>query len=82
MVGYNIVLNPNFSSETKNLINQNSLDEYEYIIIDEVHERYVGIDLLLILLKHMLNTDSKEKLILITATISINLFVNFFGKNQ
>ena len=93
LVGYHVGLNPNFSSETKilicttgiflqKLINENSLDEYEYIIIDEVHERDVDIDLLLILLKHMLNTDSKVKLILMSATISINLFANFFSQNS
>ena len=51
-----------------------------YILIDEVHERSVDADFLLILLKKMIKSMPKLKIILLSATISVDTFINFFEK--
>lgn len=48
---------------------------YDYIIVDEVHERSLRTDLILSYLK----TNYKNKLILMSATLNTNLLENFFG---
>ena len=54
--------------------NPSMLDEYAHIIIDEVHERYINSDFILILLKLFLSKFPKIKLILMSATINAELF--------
>lgn len=56
------------------------LENIGYILIDEVHERSVDADFLLILLKKMMKGFPKLKIVLLSATISIETFVNFFSK--
>ncbi len=90
-VGYHVGLNPNYTSKTKiiicttgiflqKIINENSIKDYAYIIVDEVHERDCDIDLLLVMLKHLISKNKKIKLILMSATISIKLFSGYFNK--
>jgi len=90
-VGYHVGLNPNYNQDTRiiicttgiflqKLINDNSIKDYAYIIIDEVHERDCDIDLLLVLLKHLIRKTPQVKLILMSATISIKLFSAYFNR--
>lgn len=62
---------------------QGSGDSYlksiQYVVIDEVHERSVDSDFLLILLKNNLHKFPNLKVILMSATIDKLIFNNFFG---
>ncbi|CDK28874.1 unnamed protein product [Kuraishia capsulata CBS 1993] len=53
--------------------------DLSYIFIDEVHERSVDSDLLLIILKTMLPKYPKLKVVLMSATIESSTFDNYFG---
>ena len=64
------------------MINESSLDEYAYILVDEVHERDVDIDILLVILKHLICKSPNTKLILMSATICIDLFSRYFSKES
>jgi HrpA-like RNA helicase len=58
------------------------LDDFTHVILDEVHERDIDIDFVLVLIKHILTKNPRIKLILMSATISTNLFANYFAKNN
>jgi small subunit ribosomal protein S24e len=63
-----------------------SLDDVTHIVVDEVHERDVDTDLLLVVLKRLL-ADRKAKnnpikVILMSATIDPSLFQNYFPDDQ
>lgn len=60
------------------IIKDNILSEFNGIIIDEIHERNIRIDFLLYLTKHILHNRKEFKLILMSATININLFKNYY----
>jgi len=92
-VGFHVGLNPNYNSNTRivicttgiflqKIINDDSIKDYAYIVIDEVHERDADIDLLLAMLKHLICRNRQVKLILMSATISIKLFSGYFGKES
>ena len=48
------------------------LSEYDCVIIDEVHERKINMDLLLLLLKGVCNKRPEFKLIIVSATVDKN----------
>ncbi|KAI0651863.1 P-loop containing nucleoside triphosphate hydrolase protein [Trametes meyenii] len=63
-----------------------SMDDITHIIVDEVHERDVDIDLMLVVLKRLL-TERREqkkpiKIVLMSATIDSTLFRNYFPDLQ
>ena len=58
--------------------NDPDLNEYDALIIDEVHERNVNIDLLLLMIKGVLKKRPNFKLILMSATIDPNTFLNYY----
>ncbi|ORY85077.1 P-loop containing nucleoside triphosphate hydrolase protein [Protomyces lactucae-debilis] len=65
---------------------ETTLDSISHIIVDEVHERDLQIDFLLVVLKQLLNArreagKSPVKLILMSATIDTTLFCKYFGQN-
>lgn len=61
------------------LIHEKSLNRYTHIILDEVHERDVNIDFLLIVIRKMLSRDSPNtKIILMSATMDTDQFSEFF----
>ena len=62
-----------------NMIAHNELESLSVIMIDEAHERSLNIDLILGLLKTQLHLYPHLKLIIASATIDIDLFINFFG---
>mgnify|MGYP002624102503 CR=1 FL=1 len=89
LIGYHVSLLQYMTSETKifvkttgifleELLHNNGLN-YNYIILDEVHERDLYIDLVLALLKNYFEQfpNSKIKLILMSATIAEEDFANY-----
>ncbi|XP_070213312.1 probable ATP-dependent RNA helicase DHX34 isoform X2 [Littorina saxatilis] len=54
------------------------LSQYSVIVIDEVHERHIFTDFLLGVLKCLLKLRSDLKLVLMSATINISLFSDYF----
>ncbi|RDX55851.1 P-loop containing nucleoside triphosphate hydrolase protein [Lentinus brumalis] len=63
-----------------------SMDEVTHIIVDEVHERDVDIDLMLVVLKRLLAERRAQnkpiKIVLMSATIDSTLFRNYFPDQQ
>lgn len=51
-----------------------------HVIVDEIHERDVNSDFLLIILRDMVHTYPDLRLILMSATIDTTLFSEYFGK--
>jgi ATP-dependent RNA helicase DHX34 len=56
-----------------------SLKMYNIIIVDEVHERHTTGDFLLGILKNLLVTRLDLRIVLMSATINIDLFQNYFN---
>lgn len=50
------------------------------VVIDEVHERSLDTDLVVTLLKNLLGKIPGLKIVLMSATVNINLFKNYFPK--
>ena len=55
-----------------------TLSQYDFIVVDEVHERHVFTDFLLGILKCLVVQRPDLKIILMSATINIELFSNYF----
>ncbi|VDD82699.1 unnamed protein product [Mesocestoides corti] len=55
------------------------LKEYDVVVLDEVHERHWQTDCLLGLMKCLVMARPEMRLVLMSATINVNLFANFFG---
>ena len=56
------------------------LSDYDGVIIDEAHERNINIDLLLLLLRDLVVKRPDFKLVIMSATINIKLFSDYFPK--
>ncbi|VDP54092.1 unnamed protein product [Heligmosomoides polygyrus] len=54
------------------------LQQYNVIILDEVHERHLSSDLLIGLLRELTVTRQDLKLIIMSATINLELFKEYF----
>ncbi|CAH8484978.1 unnamed protein product [Heterobilharzia americana] len=50
-----------------------------HVIVDEIHERDVNTDFMLILLREMIRVNKNLRLILMSATIDISMFSDYFG---
>lgn len=50
------------------------------MILDEIHERNLNEDFVMIILRRLMNTYPKLKLILMSATLSAEDFSNYFDK--
>ncbi|VDL59482.1 unnamed protein product [Hymenolepis diminuta] len=55
------------------------LKEYDVIVLDEVHERHWQTDCLLGLMKCLVMARPEVRLVLMSATINVGLFANFFN---
>nr|XP_033808799.1 ATP-dependent RNA helicase TDRD9 isoform X1 [Geotrypetes seraphini] len=62
------------------IVSAKSLSEFTHIFIDEVHERTVDLDFLLVVVRKLLRTNSRfVKVILMSATINCAEFANYFA---
>lgn len=89
-VGYHIRLETVKSASTRLLLmttgvllrklqaDECSLEGVSHIFIDEVHERDINTDFLLIVLKKMLVINPHIKIILMSATLNADLFLDYF----
>lgn len=66
----------------KMINNDPLLSDYNIIIIDEAHERGVQIDVLLLLLKRAVQQRDDLKVIIMSATINKDIFVNYFNTDK
>lgn len=63
-----------------NMIKQGQLSELSVVMIDEAHERSLNIDIILHLLKEMLPLYPHLKLLIVSATINAEQFLDYFGR--
>lgn len=56
------------------------LPEFECVIVDELHEHKIQIDMLLYLLRELLKKRPEFKIILMSATVDVNMFKNYFNE--
>lgn len=59
-----------------------SLSQYDVLVLDEVHERHLHGDFLLGVAKCLLKLRPELKLILMSATINIKLFADYFSEES
>lgn len=56
--------------------------QYDVLVLDEVHERHLHGDFLLGVTKCLLRLRPEMKIILMSATINIKLFADFFAEEK
>ncbi|KAL9253383.1 DExH-box ATP-dependent RNA helicase DExH1-like protein [Drosera capensis] len=89
-VGYQIRLEAKRSAETRllfcttgvllrQLVQDPDLTGVSHILVDEIHERGMNEDFLLIILKDLLSRRQDLRVILMSATINADLFSQYFG---
>lgn len=90
LVGYSIRLEANVSRETRlvyattgivmrMLEGSNDLQEVTHLVLDEVHERSIDSDFLLIVLKRLLERRKDLKVVLMSATVDADRFSAYLG---
>lgn len=89
-VGYRVRLDNKVSEYTcltyvtvgillQQLVNSTSeLQGITHIVIDEIHERSVDIDIVLLLIKNILQTNRTIKFVLMSATLTAGLYAQYF----
>ena len=55
------------------------LDDFDVIVLDEVHERHTSTDVLLGTMRGLLARRPALRLVLMSATLNLELFSSFFG---
>ncbi|KAL3097315.1 hypothetical protein niasHT_023534 [Heterodera trifolii] len=58
---------------------EHGLRGISHLIIDEIHERDINTDFMLIVVRDMVKANPKLKVLLMSATIDTTLFTNYFG---
>lgn len=61
---------------------ESALSAYDVVVLDEVHERHLHGDFLLGIMKCIIQQKPDLKLVLMSATINIELFSNYFAKED
>uniref|UniRef100_A0AAY4CCJ2 ATP-dependent RNA helicase TDRD9 n=1 Tax=Denticeps clupeoides TaxID=299321 RepID=A0AAY4CCJ2_9TELE len=91
LVGYQVGLEKKATEHTRliymttgvllqKLVTAKSLTEFSHIFIDEVHERTEELDFLLLVVRKLLQSNSRYvKVILMSATINCKEFADYFG---
>ncbi|PNY29573.1 ATP-dependent RNA helicase DHX29, partial [Tolypocladium capitatum] len=90
LVGYSIRLEANTSRETRlvyattgivmrMLEGSNDLGEVTHLVLDEVHERTIDSDFLLIVLKRLMTQRRDLKVVLMSATVDAERFSRYLG---
>ena len=90
LVGYAIRLESNISSETRltfattgivmrMLESSNSLPDVTHLLLDEVHERTIDSDFLLIVLRKLMRQRPDLKVVLMSATVDAERFQAYLG---
>ncbi|KAL2132760.1 hypothetical protein VTI74DRAFT_3415 [Chaetomium olivicolor] len=90
LVGYSIRLESNTARETRlvyattgivmrMLEGSNDLQEITHLVLDEVHERSIDSDFLLIVLKKLLTRRKDLKVVLMSATVDADRFSKYLG---
>ncbi|KAF9733470.1 hypothetical protein PMIN04_008423 [Paraphaeosphaeria minitans] len=90
LVGYAIRLESKTTTQTRLIFatvgvvlrmleSSNNLNEVTHLIIDEVHERSIDTDFLLIILRSLMLTRPELKVILMSATVDANRFSNYLN---
>ncbi|GMJ03781.1 hypothetical protein like AT2G35920 [Hibiscus trionum] len=89
-VGYQIRLESKQSAQTRllfcttgvllrQLVQNSDLNGVSHLLVDEIHERGINEDFLLIILRDLLPRRPDLRLILMSATINADLFSKYFG---
>lgn len=90
LIGYSIRLEANVSKETRlvyatigivmrMLEGSNDLKEVTHLVLDEVHERSIDSDFLLIVLKRLMTQRKDLKVVLMSATVDADRFSAYLG---
>lgn len=58
------------------------MSEYDVIVLDEIHERHLHGDFLLGIAKCLIHQRPELKLVLMSATINIKLFSDYFAREN
>ncbi|KAG7178043.1 ATP-dependent RNA helicase DHX30-like [Homarus americanus] len=66
----------------QNIHSNSTLEGISHVIVDEVHERSVQTDLLLILLHRLMRNHSSLRLILMSASLSTKQLQKYFGEDE
>ncbi|GFU24646.1 ATP-dependent RNA helicase DHX30 [Nephila pilipes] len=90
-VGYHVRLNKNLPKQKGailycttgmllcKLCSNPNLEGVSHVIVDEVHERNIQIDFLLILLKRLLETNKNIKILIMSASFNTSIFTQYFN---
>ncbi|KAL2653940.1 hypothetical protein R1flu_022068 [Riccia fluitans] len=62
----------------RRLMNDSELKEVSHVLVDEIHERGMNEDFLLIVLKNLLSRRPDLKLVLMSATLNAEMFSSYF----
>ncbi|XP_011646835.1 LOW QUALITY PROTEIN: probable ATP-dependent RNA helicase spindle-E, partial [Pogonomyrmex barbatus] len=91
LVGYIVGMKREISNETRltyctteillqHIIEHKHMLNYTHIILDEIHERDQNLDFLLLVVKRLLQINSRQvKVILMSATINVTKFAKYFS---
>ncbi|SCO65858.1 ATP-dependent RNA helicase prh1, putative [Plasmodium vivax] len=63
----------------REIMNDPFLKKYNFLILDEVHERSIRTDVLLGYIRVLMGKRKKLRIILMSATLDVDTFKNFFG---
>lgn len=89
LVGYSVRFEDRVSEDTKiryvtdgvllrDFVEDKTVRKYKAVIIDEVHERTINIDLLLGLVKSAVKTRPDLKVVIMSATMNTDIFLDYF----